>query len=58
MTCLLACAKKQSPGVVRHSPVPKKEDSFYRDCYEDEHFLSTDKFFIKPHGLLPCGFGR
>ncbi len=57
-SCLLAWAKKQSPGVAKQNHVVEKEGALSRDRTEVGDFVSTDWFICNTPGRLPSGYGR
>lgn len=57
-SCMLARAKKRSPGVKREKAVPDKEGALSRDKYEPGDSVSADQFNVTTPGRLPTGYGR
>jgi hypothetical protein len=57
-SCLLARARKRTPGVKHAKADPKKEGALSRDQYEVGDFVSTDQFICRTPGRLPEGYGR
>ena len=57
-SCLLARAKKRSPGVAKQKPVAEKEGALARNKIKVGDFVSTDQFICNTPGRLPSGYGR
>ncbi len=57
-SCLLARARKRTPGVKHAKADPEKERALSRDRYEVGDFVSTDQFICRTPGCLPEGYGR
>ena len=57
-SCLLARARKRTPGVKHAKADPDKEGALSRDRLEVGDFVSTDQFICKTPGRLPEGYGR
>ena len=57
-SCLLARARKRTPGVKYTKADPQKEGALSRDWYEVGDFVSTDQFICRTPGHLPEGYGR
>ncbi len=56
--CLLARARKRTPGVKHTKADPQKEGALSHDWYEVGDFVSTDQFICRTPGPLPEGYGR
>jgi transposase InsO family protein len=57
-SCLLARARKRTPGVKHAHADPEKEGALSRDRIEVGDFVSTDQFICRTPGRLPEGYGR
>ena len=55
---MLDIAKNISPGFEKVKHLAEKEGDLARDKYEDEEFVSTDKFILKTPGRLKYGYIR
>ena len=57
-SCQLACAKKRSPGVVKHNPIEGKQGSLTQDKYRFGNLVPVYKFLFGLTGQLLEGYGR
>jgi hypothetical protein len=56
--CLLACARKHTPNILRQHLLNDREGAITRDQYNVGDFVSTDQFICKTPRRLPTGYGH